>query len=125
MLGPLFLLAAPPAVGHESCHKNNIQAQAHETLRNLNTILTQANMIMKKNQEKSVGILHTLNLNEFFWRVYIRLPEHLESVKNVLQEADIQQAVYVKADVCRTELLLEIEASANYCTPQSDNMKTA
>lgn len=66
-----------------------------------------------------------MNLNEFFWRVYIRLPEHLESVKNVLQEADIQQAVYVKADVCRTELLLEIEASANYCTPQSDNMKTA
>ena len=121
----LFISGTASIVGHESCHKNNIQAQAHETLRNLNTILTQANMIMKKNQEKSVGILHTLNLNEFFWRVYIRLPEHLESVKNVLQEADIQQAVYVKADVCRTELLLEIEASANYCTPQSDNMKTA
>lgn len=114
----LFISGTASIVGHESRHKNNIQAQAYETLLNLNTILTQANRIMEKNQSESTDALGMLSLNELFWRVYIRSPEHLSSVQPVLQQAGITQAVYVKADICRTELLLEIEASANYFTPQ-------
>ncbi|MEK7779098.1 MAG: hypothetical protein AAB293_03415 [Pseudomonadota bacterium] len=121
----LFISGTASIVGHESRHKNNIQAQAYETLKNLNTILTQANMIMKENRAEFTDAQCSLSLNELFWRVYIRLPEHLEIVRSVMQRAGITQAVYVQADICRTELLLEIEASANYFTPQSGHMKNA
>lgn len=113
----LFISGTASIVGHESRHKNNIQAQAYETLQNLNTILTQANRLMKKNQAESTNP-HSLSLNELFWRVYIRLPEHLEIVRSILEQAGISQVVYVEADICRTELLLEMEASANYFIPQ-------
>ena len=120
----LFISGTASIVGHESRHTHNIQAQAYETLQNLNTILTQANMIMKENPAEFTDAHYSLSLNELFWRVYIRLPEHLEIVRNVLQQAGITQAVFVKADICRSELLVEIEASANYFTPQSGPMKT-
>jgi len=113
----LFISGTASIVGHESRHKHNIQAQTYETLQNLNTILTQANKIMKKNQADSTHIPYSLGLNELFWRVYIRLPEHLGIVRTVLQQAGIRRAVFVEADICRTELLVEIEASANYSTP--------
>lgn len=115
----LFISGTASIVGHESRHKNNIQAQTYETLENLNTILTQANMIIKENRAEFMNAQYSLSLNELFWRVYIRFPEHLEIVRSVLQRAGITQAVYVQADICRTELSLEIEASANYFNPQS------
>lgn len=121
----LFISGTASIVGHESRHKNNIQSQVHETLQNLNTILTQANMIIKENRAEFTNAQYSLSLSELFWRIYIRLPEHLEIVRSVLQRAGITQAVYVQADICRTELLLEIEASANYFTPQSGHIKNA
>ncbi len=121
----LFISGTASIVGHESRHKHDIQAQAYETLQNLNTILAQANRIMMNDQAEPIDFSYSLGLNELFWRVYIRLPEHLEIVQTVLQQAGIRQAVFVKADICRTELLVEIEASANYRTPEFGKMKTA
>lgn len=118
----LFISGTASIVGHESRHAHNIQAQACETLQNLNTILTQANRIMKKIPMDSTGTPYSLSLNELSWRVYIRLPEHLTIVRSVLEQAGISQAVYVEADICRTELLLEMEASANCFIPHSGNI---
>lgn len=119
----LFISGTASIVGHKSRHKNNIQAQVYETLQNLNTILLRANMIIKK-QTKYTDTLYFLNLNELFYRVYIRFPEHLQIVRNILQQAGIRKAVYVRADICRTELLLEIEASVSYFSRQSGNKNT-
>ncbi len=121
----LFISGTASIVGHESRHKHDIQAQAYETLQNLNTILAQANRIMMNDSAGPMDFPYSLGLNELFWRVYIRLPEHLETVRTVLQQAGIRHAVFVKADICRTELLVEIEASANYRTPESGKMKIA
>jgi len=120
----LFISGTASIVGHQSSHIGDIQAQTRETLQNLNTVLSQANKIMKREQNHFPPI-KPWTLDELNCRVYIRYPEHLQTVRSILQQAGIQQATYVKADICRTELLLEIEATTSHFHQQLGHKKTA
>ena len=120
----LFISGTASIVGHKSNHIGDIQAQTRETLHNLNTVLTQANIIMTQEQ-MDYSYTKPWILNELNCRVYIRHPEHLQIVRSILQQAGIKQAAYVKADICRAELLLEIEATASHFNHQFGNKKTA
>jgi chorismate lyase/3-hydroxybenzoate synthase len=106
--GQLLLLISGTAsiVGEHSLHPGNITAQLEETLRNLNSILTVAH---------ARSTAH-FSLTELEWVVYLRHPEHLPVVQALLEAAvgpdapAARSAVYLQADVCRSELLVEIEA---------------
>jgi len=109
----LFISGTASIVGHESWHRGDIKAQTRETLQNLNSVLTQANLVVKSGQTEQAYSQQPWKLAELQCRVYIRHPEHLQTVQSILQRAGLIQAAYLKADICRAELLLEIEATAS------------
>jgi hypothetical protein len=54
--------------------------------------------------------LHQSGLSHLF-RVYVRHAEHAAPIADALQRAvPGSRAIFLAADICRTELLLEIEA---------------
>ena len=98
--GPLILLSGTASiVGHESRHPDDVVAQARETLANLRSLHDTAG--------------HELPRPAWL-RVYLRHPEDRPKVAAVLAEHyhDVHPGPivqWVRGDVCRRELLLEIE----------------
>ncbi|WP_345418612.1 hypothetical protein [Halioxenophilus aromaticivorans] len=91
----LLVSGTASIVGHESLHIGDLGAQVQVTFENISHLLNQAN---KRCQQVR------------FVRVYLRHEEHLAEAK-ALVEREYQQAevVYLLADICRSELLVEIE----------------
>ncbi|WP_024327011.1 hypothetical protein [Thioalkalivibrio sp. AKL19] len=98
--GPLILLSGTASiVGHESRHPDDVVAQARETLANLQALHDTAGRELPRPS---------------WLRVYLRHPEHRPRVAAVLAEhynaAHPGPTVqWVRGDICRQELLLEIE----------------
>ncbi|WP_017941413.1 MULTISPECIES: hypothetical protein [unclassified Thioalkalivibrio] len=98
--GPLILLSGTASiVGHESRHPDDVAAQARETLSNLQALHDTAGRELPRPS---------------WLRVYLRHPEDRTRVSAVLAEhynaahpGPIVQ--WVRGDICRRELLLEIE----------------
>ncbi len=98
--GTLLISGTASIVGHASQHPNDAQAQLGETLRNLDALIVHAHQ-HRASVDANAELLLT---------VYIRNPEHADAViariRNDLPQA---QAIFMAADICRRELLLEIE----------------
>jgi chorismate lyase/3-hydroxybenzoate synthase len=101
----LFISGTASIVGHETYHLNDPAAQARETMVNLQIVLDQANQQLDKPLFK---------LNELFLRVYVRNAQDLPLIKQAIQDHlnATCKAIYILADICRQDLLLEIEAIA-------------
>ncbi|MBA3697225.1 MAG: hypothetical protein H0W85_10855 [Methylotenera sp.] len=100
----LFISGTASIVGHQTLHAMDIAGQTRETLVNLDAVIAEANRIM--NEPK-------FSLNDVFLRVYIRYAEDLALVRTELQnylKGEIK-AMFIQADICRPELLIEIEAT--------------
>lgn len=103
----LFVSGTASITGHETRHRDDVLAQTDETLINLQTLVNQANA------ERSA------EATPFAWdgnshlRVYLRHPEHLTLVRGCLDHwlGESARRVYLQADVCREDLLVEIEAT--------------
>jgi hypothetical protein len=83
----------------------DVVAQAHETITNIESVLEGANRLT--DQAK-------FHLPDLACRVYARCPEDLPRLRAALTaRAGVElNAVYLQADVCRSDLLLEIEGCA-------------
>lgn len=92
----LFVSGTASVVGHETRHRDTVRAQMQETAINLDAMHTAGGQ---------AGELQKL-------RVYLRDAADLDNVKAELNcYPDIDgPAVYVLGDICRADLLLEIEA---------------
>ena len=101
----LFLSGTASIVGHASLHPDDVIAQTRETVANIEAVLTEANRLV--GQPK-------FDLSSLYYKVYVRHPADLEQIRNELTHcvSDALKAVYLQADVCRQDLLLEIEATA-------------
>lgn len=99
----LFISGTASIVGHESVHQGDVREQTRETLRNLDAVTAEAN------RHAFFGRFETRKL---FLKVYLRHAEDLPVVRSELQAALGEGAVltFLLADVCRAELLVEIEA---------------
>ena len=96
-------------VGHRSLHPDDPMLQTTETLRNLEDLIRYARSKFQTRDSETQFLTHG-NL-----RVYIRRPEHLEKIRRTLREAlggDLS-IVFLQGDICRRELLLEIEAACD------------
>lgn len=93
----MFISGTASIVGHESLHPGNIAAQTQETLMNIRVLLNQAENFDAQ--------------NTLFLKVYLRHPDYLAQVRQqvVAEFGSAHHAVYLQADVCRAELMLEIE----------------
>ena len=101
----LFVSGTASIVGHQSMHPGDPVAQTRELVANLDAVLAEASRC-------SAGPAY--RLSELSARGYVRHPAHLAPVQAELAEAlgTSAQQVYLLADVCRAELLVEVEAQA-------------
>jgi chorismate lyase/3-hydroxybenzoate synthase len=109
-LGPdetLFISGTASIVGHETLHRADVVAQTRETITNIEAVLAEANR--SRDVARPQFELDSLN-----FKVYVRHPADLTPIRAELAHivGDRLKAVYLQADVCRQDLLLEIEADA-------------
>jgi enamine deaminase RidA (YjgF/YER057c/UK114 family) len=110
----LFISGTASIVGHETLHRGDVVLQTRETLANLQAVVAQANRLEGLRSGRAHFVLAQLSL-----RVYLRHAEDFARVRDELMAAfaDAPQRppmVYVRADICRADLLVEIEASGGY-----------
>lgn len=98
--GTLLVSGTASIVGHISQHPHNVAAQLDETLRNLEALIAHTR------QRQSPVTADA----EMRFTVYVREPNHAELISSRMREAfPDAPAIVVAADICRRELLLEIE----------------
>ncbi len=99
----LFVSGTASIVGHQTVHVGDVAAQTRETLVNIETVVGEA--------RKRLGDAAAFPLPALHYKAYLRHPADLpvvqREVRAVLGEADV---LYLHADICRADLLVEIEA---------------
>lgn len=102
----LFISGTASIVGHQSVHPGDVAAQVAESLTNVAVLLDQANKV--RHAHLPCG------LADVCYRIYVRDPADLPAIRAEFERIVGSQAVavYVLADVCRADLLVEIEGSA-------------
>lgn len=99
-----ILLASGTAsiVGHASMHVDDVAEQCCESLRNLRALLDEG--------EKHCGAHFDFSACQAL-RVYIREPNMLKLIQLIFEQSGIpaQNIVYIHGEVCRRELMVELE----------------
>ena len=100
----LFVSGTASIVGHESIHPGDVSAQTQEALVNIDALIQEANRL---------GEAPPYTLDGLRYKVYVRHPADLPAIKTAMSEriGAAARAVYLHADVCRQDLLVEIEAT--------------
>jgi chorismate lyase/3-hydroxybenzoate synthase len=97
----LFISGTASVVGHSSRHPGRLDNQLAETKRNLDSLLEIANDAAGVDSKYGAGTV---------FRAYVREEEHFYATETFLREAFPGAAFAVlQGDVCRQELLCEIE----------------
>jgi chorismate lyase/3-hydroxybenzoate synthase len=102
----LFLSGTASIVGHETVHHGDAKGQTREAMANLQALVNEANNLSKKKFE----------LAEVFYRIYVRHAEDVLSIQNEMSHiiGAAFKATFLRADICRQDLLLEIEATLEH-----------
>ncbi|WP_006787388.1 hypothetical protein [Thiorhodospira sibirica] len=100
----LYISGTASIVGHETVHQDPI-AQSTEIINNLKALLEQARL----------GIEHPGALDLI--KVYVRDPAMQPAIAHYLQQVlgGHEAIIYLRGDICRTDLLVEIEALCLNC----------
>ncbi|MDQ1314343.1 MAG: chorismate lyase / 3-hydroxybenzoate synthase [Pseudomonadota bacterium] len=103
----LFISGTASIVGHQTLHAGDVAAQTRESLHNIAAIVAEANRLAPEAD---------FRLDQLAYKVYVRRPADLEAVRLAMAEfIDVPApAIFLQADVCRAELLVEIEASGGH-----------
>lgn len=103
----LFISGTASIVGHQSVHLGDVAAQTRECLHNIAAILVEANREAPRADFRLDGLAY---------KVYVRHAADLVTVRREMAQfidAPVS-AVFLQADVCRADLLVEIEASGGH-----------
>ncbi|WP_415036822.1 hypothetical protein [Azonexus sp.] len=104
----LFISGTASILGHQTVHTGDVAAQTAESLNNILAVLAEANR-----QAHSAPF----QAQELCYRAYVRRgteqPLVARVLASILGRADI---CYIEADVCRSDLLVEIEATGIHQT---------
>lgn len=98
-----YISGTASIVGHESRHIGDVYEQLRETLRNIDTLAEDASL------ESGGRLRSTSDLTML--KVYIRNPADYPAIRQALEAslASPVPTIYLHADICRADLLLEIE----------------
>lgn len=101
--GRLFVSGTASIVGHETLHCGDVVAQTRETLTNIGALVDRANDL--------VGTAR-YSVEALKLKVYVRNLCDLGAIESTLGQllSPITSVIYLRADVCRKDLLVEIEA---------------
>jgi chorismate lyase / 3-hydroxybenzoate synthase len=99
----LFVSGTASIVGHETLHRGDVVAQTRETLTNIGALVEQANKL-------AGGARYAIDRLKL--KVYVRRPGDLSTIQATLADvlSPATSVLYLQADVCREDLLVEIEA---------------
>ena len=92
----VFVSGTSSVLGHATVHRDDVAAQLEETLRNIQTVLGKTGRALE---------------NVISAKTYIRRAEDYDLVASRLGSS-LPSNVYLQADICRADLLLEIECVA-------------
>jgi enamine deaminase RidA (YjgF/YER057c/UK114 family) len=108
----LLISGTASIVGHRSLHAGDTAAQTRETLANIEALLAEANRVARGAR---------FELGALACKVYVRRPADLPVIKAELAAARDAgtRLIYLQADICRQDLLVEIEA-AGMCPLHAD-----
>jgi chorismate lyase/3-hydroxybenzoate synthase len=98
----IYVAGTASIVGHESCHRDDPTEQINEIHRNLDSLLDQCGFILDCDAEKEMLITKT----------YLRDQALLPLVKDKMEKrlgGGERSSLYLVGDICRKELLLEVE----------------
>lgn len=99
----LFISGTASITGHETRHVDDLTAQVEKTIDNLETLAREAS--------SESGKAFSLRSPGSFLKAYIRQPEDYALVRETVSRrlgTDVNM-IFLRADVCRQELLVEIE----------------
>jgi chorismate lyase/3-hydroxybenzoate synthase len=101
-LRQLYVSGTAAIFGHLSQHAGDVGAQAGETIVNLRSVMDEAH---------AHGLIDVTQYTNLLFKVYLRQPEFRVIAEKQLREAfgPATSVIYLQADICRRELLLEIE----------------
>ena len=100
----LFISGTASIVGHQTVHVGDVVGQCRESMANIAAVVEAANRLCRS---------PAFGLGELSYRVYVRHAGDFHKVRDTLKDLIGEaEAVYVQADICRHDLLLEIEAFA-------------
>lgn len=99
----LFISGTASIVGHESVHPGDVVAQTDETLNNIEALLAETTRLAPDVR---------LGLRDLDCKVFLRHPGDYAAVAGALERrlGSLARTLCVQADVCRSDLLVEIEA---------------
>lgn len=105
----LLVSGTASIVGHESLHQDNSFAQTLTSLQNVQLVVAEAERLAASR----------FSLQDMLYRVYVRNEGDCLNVQNAFAEFFAGSSIplevhYVLGDICRSELLVEIEATG-YC----------
>jgi chorismate lyase / 3-hydroxybenzoate synthase len=100
----LFVSGTASIVGHETLHRGDVVAQTRETMINIGALVDQAN---------NLGGSSRYSVEALKLKVYVRRPADLAAIEATLATIvrPAHAVLYLQADVCREDLLVEIEAA--------------
>ena len=101
----LFISGTASIVGHATLHPGDVGAQTRETMTNIEAVLAEANRLTRQTR---------FDLASLHYKVYVRHATDVVPIRAELERivGSALNAIYLQADVCRQDLLLEIEATA-------------
>lgn len=101
----LFVSGTASIVGHETIHIGDVAAQMRESLANITVVVLEAN------RHSPCSGAAPWRTDALAYRAYVRRAEDVAVARHTLREVlGKVEVTYVQADVCRTELLVEVEA---------------
>jgi chorismate lyase/3-hydroxybenzoate synthase len=106
----LFVSGTASIVGHQTVHAGDVAAQTRQTLSNLETLFETASQQIDT---------ECFNPAQQHYRVYVRRAEDVPVIREawVRHTGREPDAVFLQADICRADLLLEIETTAHSSAP--------
>jgi len=107
--GTVFVSGTASIIGHETVHVGDVRAQTHTALENVSLLIGPANL-------SDYGVSHVYGLSDLrSAKVYVRHADDIPAVREICSKLlpEDGRVVYLHADVCRDDLLMEIEGVAD------------
>lgn len=102
----LFISGTASIVGHQTVFPGDAAGQCGESMANIAAVVGEANRLCRS---------APFALGELAYRVYVRQAADFRLIRETLTPLiGAAEIVYVQADICRHDLLLEIEAIASH-----------
>ncbi|MEK8174465.1 hypothetical protein NKH77_52030 [Streptomyces sp. M19] len=103
--GQIFVSGTASVLGHETVHNGDLSKQCQLALENIEVVVSPENL-SAHGIPASDGLTALRNI-----KVYVRRPEDIPTVRAMYQQvfSPAADVAYLNVDVCRADLLVEIE----------------